>query len=31
MQISVQGKQLDVGDALRERIETEIGEIATKY
>lgn len=31
MQISVQGKQLDIGDALRERIETEIGEIATKY
>ena len=31
MQISVQGKQLDVGDALRERIETEIGDIATKY
>lgn len=31
MQISVQGKQLDVGDALRERIETEIDGIATKY
>lgn len=31
MQISVQGKQLDIGDALRERIETEIDEIATKY
>ncbi len=31
MQISVQGKQLDVGDALRERIETEIEAIASKY
>jgi ribosomal subunit interface protein len=31
MQISVQGKQLDIGDALRERIETEVAEIATKY
>lgn len=31
MKISVQGKQLDVGDALRERIETTIGQIAAKY
>jgi ribosomal subunit interface protein len=31
MQISVQGKQLDVGEALRERIETEIEAIASKY
>ncbi len=31
MQISVQGKQLDVGDALRERIESEVSQIATKY
>src|SRR3546814_6803028 len=31
MKISVQGKQLDVGDALRERIETTVGQIATKY
>jgi ribosomal subunit interface protein len=31
MQISVQGKQLDIGDALRQRIETEITAIATKY
>ena len=31
MQISVQGKQLDVGDALRERIEDQITQIAEKY
>ena len=31
MQISVQGKQLDVGDALRERIADEVSQIATKY
>lgn len=31
MKISVQGKQLDVGDALRERIETTVEQIAAKY
>lgn len=31
MQISVQGKQLDVGDSLRERIESELSLIANKY
>lgn len=31
MKISVQGKQLDVGDALRQRIETTIEQIAAKY
>ncbi len=31
MKISVQGKQLDVGDALRQRIETAIEQIAAKY
>lgn len=31
MKISVQGKQLDVGDALRERIESTVEQIAAKY
>lgn len=31
MQILVQGKQLDVGDALRERIENAVEQISTKY
>lgn len=31
MKISVQGKQLDVGDALRQRIESSIEQIAAKY
>lgn len=31
MKISVQGKQLDVGDALRERIESTVAQIAAKY
>lgn len=31
MKISVQGKQLDVGDALRERIESTVTQIAAKY
>jgi len=31
MKISVQGKQLDVGDALRERIEATVEQIAEKY
>ena len=31
MQIAVQGKQLDVGDALRGHVEDSITEIAEKY
>jgi ribosomal subunit interface protein len=31
MQLSVKGKQIDVGDALRQHIETQLGEIVGKF
>lgn len=31
MQLSVKGKQIDVGDALRGHVETHLGEITSKY
>ena len=31
MKISVQGKQLDVGDSLRQRIELTVEQITAKY
>lgn len=31
MQLSVKGKQIDVGDALRQHVETQLGEIVGKF
>lgn len=31
MQVSVKGKQIDVGDALRQHVETQLGEIVGKF
>lgn len=31
MQLSVKGKQIDVGDALRQHVETQLGDIVGKY